>query len=67
MTPMIRDKGALVAAIAALAIALAGWMRGEAARSQQLSDLVQEVQQLQGEVAHLQTEIDTYLLRHSPQ
>lgn len=60
----IKDKGALVCAIVAVVLALATWMRGDASRSQQIADLGDRVAHIEQQLATMQQELDTYLLRH---
>ena len=60
----IKDKGALLGAAALICIAMAGWMRADAGRSQQLTDLKAQVQQLQQDVTQIRGDLDRYLFVH---
>lgn len=60
----IKDKGALLAALVAIVLALVSWTRADAGRSQQLTDLTQRVTELQVQVQHIQSEWDQFLFKH---
>lgn len=60
----LKDKGALVAALVAVAIALVSWVGAQGARNQQLADLAAQVQHLEQQMQQVQSALDQYLYAH---
>jgi uncharacterized protein YxeA len=60
----IKDKGALIAALVAIALSLVSWMRADAGRTQQLADLQANVQHIEQQMQRFQADFDQYLYQH---
>lgn len=60
----IRDRGAVICAGVAIVLALVTWVRADGGRSQQLADLTAQVQTLEVQLQHMQSEMDSYFLAH---